>query len=81
MFVIESLYNAIFAPPPPRDWYLREYNRIIQEIESFGTDGDDDAANNRHVEESYMPDAEFFKYRGSHNKIHVCIKSMQIFNN
>lgn len=55
----------LFPPPPPQDWYFREYNRLVQEIELFGTDDDENAANNRHVEESYMPDAEFFKYEGS----------------
>lgn len=65
MFAIKSLYNVLFAPPPSQEWYLREYKRLVQEIESFGTDGDDDAANNRHVEESYMPDAVLFKYTGN----------------
>lgn len=65
MFALKGLYNLVFTPPPSRDWYLQEYKRLVQEIESFGTDGDDDAANNRHVEESYMPDAVFFKYRGT----------------
>lgn len=66
MFALKSLYNALFTPPPTREWYLREYNRLVQEIEAFGTDGADGAANNRHVEESYMPDAVFFKYKGRH---------------
>lgn len=65
MAALESLYHALFTPAPTQEGYLREYKRIIEEIESFGTDGDDDAANNRHVEESYMPDAEFFKYTGT----------------
>lgn len=66
MFAIKGLYNLLFAPPPSRDWYLSEYKRIVQEIEAFGTDGEDGMANNRHVEESYMPDAVFFKYKGMH---------------
>lgn len=64
MFAIKGLYNWVFTPPPSQEWYLREYKRLVQEIEAFGTDGDSGAANNRHVEESYMPDAEFFKYNG-----------------
>lgn len=63
MFVVKQLYNLLFAPLPTEDSSIREYNRIIDEINAFGVD-DDDAANNRHVEESFMPDAVFFRYRG-----------------
>lgn len=63
MFALRSLYNYLFETPPTKECYVQDYNRIIAEINEFGAD-EDGGDNNRHVEESYMPDAEFVTYRG-----------------
>lgn len=65
MFAIKKVYDVLFAPPPTQEWYLNEYNRLVEEFESFRRNGDDETANYRHVEESYMPDAKLFKYTGN----------------
>lgn len=63
MFVAKQLYKIFFAPPPSQETYLKEYKKIIDEINAFSTE-DEEVANNRHVEESYLPDAEFFRHKG-----------------
>lgn len=64
MYLARYVYNNFFAPSPsPKERYAKEYQAILDKIEAFGN-GENADDNNRHVEESYMPDAVFFRYRG-----------------
>lgn len=64
MIVAKWLYNTICAPPPSREWYLEEYQKLIEKIDALAADSDDPTDFNQHVEESYMPDAVFFRHKG-----------------
>lgn len=63
MYLAKYLCNSLFTPAKTREQYAKEYEAILDKIKAFG---DDDAEGdpNRHVEESYMPDAVFFLYKG-----------------
>lgn len=54
-----------------RDKYIDEYKTIIEQIEALDDDGEAEAnGGNIHVEESYMPDAVFFRYKGkTHSRV------------
>lgn len=61
MILLKSLYKEFFGSKS-KDWYEKEYDRIVGEINAIY--GDDEEAVNQHVETSYMPDAKFFRYNG-----------------
>ncbi|XP_031620901.1 probable RNA helicase armi [Contarinia nasturtii] len=63
MYIANYLYNKCLAPQPTRDQYVREYQAILEKIKTLGNE-DEAGEQNHHVEESYMPDAEFFRYKG-----------------
>lgn len=62
MIAAKWLYNLAFAPSPSKEWYEQEYQKLLDKINAIG---DDEVTNdNQHVEESYMPDAVFFRHKG-----------------
>lgn len=63
MYLARYLYTSLFAPASTGEQFDKEYNAILEKINAFGSD-DDGGDPNRHVEESYMPDAVFFLYKG-----------------
>lgn len=63
MYLASYLFNKFFTPPPSKVQLIKEYEAILEKIEALGND-EDDGDPNRHVEESYMPDAVFFRYKG-----------------
>lgn len=64
MYIASFLYNQLFAPTPSRKRYIQEYQAIIEKIEALANSENEPADGNIHVEESYMPDAVFFRYKG-----------------
>lgn len=69
MYIINYLFNKPVATKSLRDKYIDDYKAIIEKIEALDDDGEAEAnGGNIHVEESYMPNAEFFRYKGKAQK-------------
>lgn len=64
MYIASFLYNKLFPATQSRERYIQDYQAIIERIESFSNDENEPADGNIHVEESYMPDAVFFRHTG-----------------
>lgn len=64
MILSKFLYKQLFDITKSKDWYIQEYQAIIDEINALAVDNEDALNADVHVDESFMPDAEFFRYRG-----------------
>lgn len=62
--LVKFVYNKLFDTSPSEDWYIQQYQSIVDEIDTLGRDDKDAQNANIHVEESFMPNAEFFRYNG-----------------
>lgn len=67
MIFSKFLYNKLFDFSKSKDWYIQEYQAIIDEINALAADNEDAFNADVHVDESFMPDAEFFRYRGKYS--------------
>lgn len=82
MYLARYVYNNFFASSAsPKERYAKEYQSIMDKIEAFAND-EDAGDNNRHVEESYMPDAVFFRYTGKNSFANnLCDTVILIYSN
>lgn len=64
MFIAKYLYNKLNYSAPTKDWYIQEYKAIIDEINALPADNEEAHNDDVHVDESFLPNAEFFRYRG-----------------
>lgn len=77
MFLANFLYSKWCDIPPPKDWYIQQYEAILYEFNTFPTNNEEAQNTDVHVEESYMPNAEYFRYQGKYifnSKQTVCYK-------
>lgn len=63
MLAINYIYKNIWVKSTPAT-KQDVYDKLMEQLDAIDEENNGDNDNDRHVEESYMPNAEFFRYEG-----------------